>query len=78
MTASKMTPDCTLSTQVAGLCQELKILAHVVGLTQWSDRRHLAQGDRFVGARGLNRLERVARQHLGTAAVAVLQGVVYR
>jgi hypothetical protein len=57
---------------------EFDTLAHVVGSrfygTQYGGRE---RGPNEVPL-GRKNLERIAREHLGTAAVAILQGVVYR
>jgi hypothetical protein len=57
---------------------EIDTLAHVVGSRFYG----MQYGVREMGPNevplGRQNLEKIARQHLGTAAVAILQGVVYR
>jgi hypothetical protein len=78
MPSSKPLNDCTRRAEFAGIWSEFNTLAHVVGMPFYRVRHSVAGIARLGAPGGRKKLERIAREHLGTAAVAVLQGVVYQ
>ena len=69
---------CTHGAEVADSSNEFDTLAHFVGSRFDRFEYRSTSTATALAARGRKSLETIAREHLGTAAVAVLLGVVYR
>jgi hypothetical protein len=78
MVSSKPLDDWTKRAECEGILSEFASLAQLAGMSlhrvQYSD----ADVARFAAPGGRLKLEKIAREHLGTAAIAILQGAVCR
>ena len=76
MTGSNQRNDWTKNAEFAGIWDEFTTLAKLVGMPFDPLRYPEAEGTVLVASGARMKLERIARENLGTAAIAVLQGVM--